>query len=441
MKKDIACMLAQCAIVSVSTLTAIGAGWDNAFHTSFMDSIGNYFEYESVACVTTLGTEVYIGSQDPVYHSGRVWRYKESDGTWQELASVSGSGVYALSAVQDYAGLKYLFVGGSFDNVYYGAQSSPAHNVVALSLTSGTISKLGSDTVYGTDGPVYALKALPWWDFDGLESLYPGVRVLVGGMFTTAGSVNSKSIAMWQQGTFVASQWIGFSGGLGDDGAGSLPKVYGVEAQTKLGHDGETRFNGIWMTGALRRNIRPNIAIHIAKLAASDGSAWTYLGQAFQQVSLDEASCTYSVSIYPSFFGKAICQAGTTVYFGGFSRGHIRSDGNVLVCTYSDPGSTCGFYLGNSGLISVGTWSTSVAVDCALGQVNALASKGTDVYASGLLWQTDLGQTVWFARRSTGSWAALPPPADHNGSVTSAASTTNYVYFAGPYCWRYDPNP
>lgn len=433
-------VLVQFMIAGMIAMSASGAVWDDDFHTSFMNSVGNDLGNEGVSCITTFGTEVYLGSH-AINGTGRIWRYKESDGSWLELATVSGGtndqycGVQALSAAQDtISGDVWLFVGGDFTGVTFGSASSSANNVVALNLTQGSITQMGA----GTSGPVWTLKAISWWDH---EEDPGGVRVLVGGKFTTAGGsrnmVISKSIALWRQDSSPA--WLGFSGGLLDDGATDLPKVYGVEAKTSLDSHGTTRFDGIWLTGALRRGVGSNTNVHIAKLTGSFNT-WTYIGRAFQQVAVDTETCAYSASIYPSFFGTDICLAGTNVYFGGFSRGHQRADGAVLFCS---TGEECGCSAcpgGYSGLVTVGTSSTSIAADCCVSEVKALTAKGNDVYASGPLWYDESLGNVYFGKLSDEVWTAIPQPAYWEGAANAAASTSNYVYFATYiHCGRYSP--
>lgn len=430
-KRVLGCSALLCAIISLGTGRSIGSGWDTAFHSSFMNNVGNYFYNEGVYCITTLGSEVYIGTQS-LNGGGAVWRYKESDGSWAELANVNG-GVRSLSAAEDDNGTKWLCVGGEFTEITYGMQYSDANNVALLNLTSGWISKMQGwwQVEYGTDGPVYAVKTLPWYGgFSGA-----GVKVLVGGMFANAGPVSSKSIALWSQLGFGG--WTGFAGGLDDDGIDGMPKVHGIEAVTTESGFGETAFSGIWITGALRKESGTNKTIHIAKLTGSTNS-WTYLGRGFQTITLDTQTCTYTPSTYSSFYGRAICQAGTNVYFGGFSRGHQTIDGTVYFVPLGEECGCSGCPSGYSGLVKLGGSSTLFEPSCELKQVEALAGKGGDVYASGVLWEDE--DTVYFARYSEGGWTEIPCPSglEYN-YATAAASTAAHVYFVRGYCWRYTP--
>src|SRR5439155_2008631 len=142
------------------------AGWDSTFHDSFVNNVENGFGTgEGASCVATLGADVYVATASPAPGSGRLFRYAESTGTWEEVATFDvafdpnvNTGVFAISGAQQSDNTKYLFVGGNFTSVTYGTNSSAANNVVALNVTSSGIIQLGS----GTDGSVYALKALAW---------------------------------------------------------------------------------------------------------------------------------------------------------------------------------------------------------------------------------------------------------------------------------------
>lgn len=395
-------------------------------------------EAEKINAITTLGTDVYLGTS-----AGGLWRYKETDSSWVRVAYTgAGDPIYALSAVQDGNGIKWLFVGGSFGSIIFGAQSSAAHNVVGLNLNSGAISKLGNSTVYGTDGPVHALKAVPWLDYNPQypPQLY-GVRCLVGGNFSSVAGISvCKSIAQWSQGLYTYGGWNGFSDGLDRDGS-FISIVRGLEGTTTnaliyspyYGYKLRTDWDGIWMVGALRRNVGSGTSQNIAKVAGS-GSTWVHLGRGYLK-----AGCNpiFGIAEYPSMFGKTVCVAGTNIYFGGFASGHFRADGYSLYCGSCDPDDPLGYM----SLLTVENKSTSIAGSC-LRNVEALAAKGNDVYAAGNLWLDSVGDEVMFGKLSGGAWTPIPTPTDHSlfsNDATSAATTANYVYFAGTYCWRWTP--
>jgi hypothetical protein len=405
--------------------------WDGDFHTSYLNN-ADLIAAGIMRCVTTYGTEVYLGSST----SGQIWRYKETDRSWQKIGEVQNGlhEVHALS-VATQGSDKYLFVGGDFTAVTneLSAQSANnAYNVVALNLTSGTISKLGTATVNGTDARVNTLKAVQWYDYSS-PYLYPGIRCLVGGYFTNAGSVTSKGIALWQQGTAISPQWSGFSGGVTDHGDGNQPpQVYGIEATTTTGYNGRTEWDGIWLTGGFSRAIGGNTCLNIAKLTGQLGGSanWTYIGRAFQSVTNDnQTPCS---SFVAGFYQDAtsVCRAGTTIYFGGNGRGHQKADGTQLICVTCDGNVGSGY----ASFASVGTSSTSISDSCSVGPIQAMAAKGGDVYAAG----TGVGAGTGFGKFSAGVWTSIDNPGDAS-SILGAASTSTNVYFVGESCWRYVP--
>src|SRR5690348_16297326 len=95
-KQTIVHVLAQSVILGMWTGSVFAAGWDEDFHTSFMNNIGNYLGDNRISCVATLGTEVYIGSVNAFGPPCYVWRYKETDHTWALVASFDGA-IYSLS--------------------------------------------------------------------------------------------------------------------------------------------------------------------------------------------------------------------------------------------------------------------------------------------------------------------------------------------------------
>jgi hypothetical protein len=290
--------------------------------------------------------------------------------------------VYALSAVQDANGIKYLCVGGYFGFFNYGGQNYSAHNIVLINLNSGTVSKMQvyGGSAYGTDGPVYAIKGVQWYNgFIGA-----GVRLVVGGYFGSP----SRSIAVWSQ-QAAYSSWYGFDGGLNNDGS----TVYGLEATTTNDISGQTAFQGIWMTGMLSRTINTNIALNIAKLSGSTTS-WTCLGRAFQHGAPD-ANCTWTLETYTGYIGHTVCRVGTNIYFGGWADGHQKADGSLLSCFDCAPCSG-GCY---PGVIRVGTNSVAIDKDCLVADPYALVAFGNDMYATGMIWYDyNQYQEVWFAK-------------------------------------------
>jgi len=325
--------------------------------------------YESAHCVTSIGTDVYLGTvwtESGGSGAGRLLHYNQSAGTWEELGSFTGGsytssqGVYALSAAEQSGGTRYLFVGGNFTNVTYGTNSSAGSNVVALNITgtSRSISKLGTSTVYGTSDFVFSLKALPWLEPYG-QYLSPGMRCLVGGKFTTAGSVASKGIALWSQG--LSSGWSGFSGGFNGDGYGDVPKVYGIEAMTGSGSSGDTAFNGIWLTGAFQRISGGITNMHAVKLSGSTGSTWVNLGKLYGRLNSDGTD----VEPYGSFYGTSIALISSTVYFGGMCTYHRNSSGTIL-----------GDGLSDLSFVSLPTSSSLITAYTSIVQINAMAKKG-----------------------------------------------------------------
>ena len=428
------------ALLLLMCRTSGAADWDDGFSDSFMENVAEGFVGgEIVTCVATLGTDVYVGVQEASGGTGRVWRYKESDGSWAEIAYVgSGTntlrwGVLALSAVEDDDGTKYLCVGGDFRDITYGAASTNVYNVAILNLTSGTISRLqafGAST-YGTDGTVYALKALPW--VGGF--LGTGIKVLVGGEFANAGSVSSQSIALWSD--FSLDSWSGFSGGFTDDGVSDRGIVYAIEATTTESF-GNTAFDNVWLTGSFRRAFGATNMLNIAKLSGS-GNTWTYLGEGFQGIGIVPGTCDLATFVYLPLFGQSIARVGSTVYIGGAGTAHVKAEGTLFYCPVECQGCpTCPG--AQTGLMSLGTSSALISPTCEIFSVRALATKGSDLYASGSLWTDENLDPVYFGKLSSGVWTAIPKPSGIIGNfAVAAASTSSHVYFVSDYCWRYTP--
>src|SRR5882672_1585553 len=102
-------------------------------------------------------------------------------------------------------------------------------------------------------------------------SLYRGIRCGVGGKFTAAGPVSSKSIALWQQGVVVNPQSSSFSGGLTDDGVSNLPKVYGIQATTVVDLDGRS---AVCPRAGSKRNRRVCLRKFVARGVACQVRRW-----------------------------------------------------------------------------------------------------------------------------------------------------------------------
>lgn len=427
--RSICDLLNRSLLLCGAITTGIAGSWDSSFETSYQNNVLLGIG-EGARAVTVIGGEVYVGTFSSSYSggSGHLFRYTESTGVWEELATFEGSidggyetGVLDLSAGTEPNGAKSLFVGGNFTMVTYGTNISQARCIVNLDISSPTsrnINKMGTSTVYGTDGPVYALKAQPWYDYSG-GSLHSGIRCVVGGIFTNAGSVTSKSIALWQQGTAVFSGWSGLSGGLVNDGVSGPPKVYGVEASTFNGYYGETLWADIWLTGAFTKNVGTNTAVHAARLVGSYGAqTWNYLGQIFQRTNYSGG-----VEVYPSFFGQSIGRVGNTVYYGGYGSAHLTSGNTIISC-------------GTHGLVS--SLGNNISAHCNIIYVVAMAAKGSDLYAAGTLWYDNFGNAVRYGRLSAGVWTALSgAPASF---ATDAAASSTKVYFVTPVSGhRYTP--
>lgn len=231
-----------------------------------------------------------------------------------------------------------------------------------------------------------------------------------------------------------APGWSGFAGGIDDNGIapGTTPKVYAVDAMTEIDEEGDTQFVGIWVTGAFRKALTAGTARNILKLTSSK-TRWSYIGQGFQQFSYT-APCVWTPFAYQPFYGTTIARAGSTVYFGGFSQGHVRADG-VALSTGSGCG--CSFCPAVSGLINVGTASTMIDVNCPIGYVGALVARGNDLYAWGDLWIDQNFEQVHLGKLSAGVWTAILEPIGF--CPNTAANSDAFVYFGGPYCWRYSP--
>jgi hypothetical protein len=258
---------------------------------------------------------------------------------------------------------------------------------------------------------------VPWQElYSG--SLYPGSRCLVGGVFTNAGSVSSKSIAEWKTSS-VATGWSGFSGGFTDDCFGYGPKVHGLEATTSSGQSGETIWSEIWVTGTFTRSVGLNTATHIARIAS--GSTWNYIGKGFQawNGSGTDAIC------YGSYYGMAVCRVGSTVYFGGVGPIHKNASGTILDCAPQ-----------TVSMLTLTTGSNAISQPCGteLRSIYTFAAKGSDLYASGNLWGT-----YRFGKLTSGSWSSLASGGP-NGPAVSATATSSYVYFATDgSLYRYSP--
>ncbi|GEP45366.1 beta strand repeat-containing protein [Brevifollis gellanilyticus] len=325
---------------STSTWSALGSGINN-------QNLG-------VAALAVNDTTVYaggvFGTAGGIF-AGNVAQWDIATSTWSAMGSqmATGNGVkaLALSGTTLYAG---------------GNGPSAVHRIAKWDASTGTWSALGSGTA-GNSPNVNALAV-------------SGTALYVGGEFTSAGGIESRGLAKWEDST---GTWSGF-------GAGINAQVTALAvSDTKLYAGGAFTAAG---------------SVSASAIAQWDGTGWSALG-----------SGIYGQVLALAIDGTTLYAGGIITTAGGASASHIaRWD------------------------ISTGTWSALGSGMNA--QVNALAMSGSTLYAGGPF-TTAGGITVNRIAKWDGSaWSALGAglgtgPVDYGMQVNALAVSGTTLYAGG----------
>jgi trimeric autotransporter adhesin len=372
------------------------ARWDGSSWAALGDGVN-----DEVYAIAVYGTNVYVGgdfSQAGSVSVNYIARWNGSN--WASLGSGPYNGafgpVYAI-ATSGIPG-ETVFVGG-----WFGGAGGISANFIARWNGGDSWSALGS----GVNSVVYAIDV--HWPY-----------VYAGGDFTTAGSVDVKHIAVWDD--FMES-W-GWLGSPGDGVYGPVYAISGSPTEIYVGGDFTALGTG-WG------------ANHIAKWS---GSGWSALDEGVNGVVRALALSGTNLYVGGDFIGpgnrianwngtrwsalgsgadhsvRAVAASGADVYVGGIFATVSGVNARAIArCEWDGYGGFSWFSLGGSGL----------GVN---DEVHAIAGGGEFVGGGFTAAGTAAAQCI--ARFSGDHWWALGRPTVSN-TVTAVAGDLSHLYLGG----------
>jgi len=356
------------------------AGGEDAGYVAVWNSVNYQFSNLSggvngaVYALALDGNDLFVGGSFTRAGSvtvANVARYDLTAGTWHAMGDAAAAGVETPANI---AFVRALAVAG--DTVHVGgrftrAGGRTANSIAAYSRSSNQWSALGVG-IGGLDATVWALHQI-------------GPQLYVGGRFTTAGGLRSRSIAMWDR---SLSQWAPF-----DSGVNGVVRSFASQGQELYVGGDYNRIQNVPTPNVARMNIVSRRITRLGNPAAA--------GQNF--------------GIYQPVHAVALGSRG--LYVGGlFDRTATNVPVRRIVLW---DGST--WRALSSGVAGVG--------------VNAIAVEDERVFAGGDF--TGAGERIvnYVAQYGGGNWQGLANAPDNgvNGNVYAVASDGNTLFVGGDF--------
>jgi hypothetical protein len=159
------------------------AKWNGSTWSALGSGLGT--TSNQVHALVWQGTKLIAGGNFTSHKNIAFWDTALSSPSWTTLGGGTDNDVIALAADSS-----FIYAGGAFRNVYYGATTVPVHYIAQWTWSSGGY---WQDMNGGFDGP----------DVDAL-AVGPDGKVYAGGRFSQSGTTNTSNLARWNSGNWEA---------------------------------------------------------------------------------------------------------------------------------------------------------------------------------------------------------------------------------------------